>query len=337
MQIQAFDPGAEPDKIQPFYEFYVAGIPLDDPDGPPWSQALFTSWVANGWAGERRETALAIGDDGSPVGACLIELPVRRNKHIGYVTLLVPPGQRRHGIGREMLRHVAGCAADDGRTLLTSDARCGSSGAAFAAAVGARGGLVDVRRVLELAAIPDGHLAGLRRQAEAAARGYSLVRWAGPVPQEYLEGVAMVTVAMDDAPHNPDREPHQPDTEWIRESERRSAERGTRTYSVAAVSDETGEVAAVTAIAVDRNDPSWAYQMITAVARAHRGHRLGMLIKVDMLDQLTGAEPRLGRIMTGNAGANRFMIAINAELGFRVLDEWQSWDLDVALLTGPER
>lgn len=330
MQIQGFDPGAEPGKVQTFYEMYVAGIPLDDPDGPPWTHSLFTSWVRTGWSGERRKTALATDDDGARVGACLVELPDRRNKHIGNVTLLVPPDQRRHAVGREMLRHLARCAADDGRSLLTADTRCGSPAAAFAAAIGARAGLVEIRRVLETATIPAGHLAALRCEAEAKAQGYSLVRWTGPVPEEYLEGMALVSVAMDDAPHNADREVHKPDTDWIRQSERHGAERGIQRYSVVAVSDQTGQIAAATQMAVDPDDPSWGYQLITVVARAHRGHRLGMLVKVDMLEVLAEAEPQVSHIMTGNAGANRFMIAINAELGFRVLDEWQTWDLDVA-------
>ena len=41
-------------------------------------------------------------------------------------------------------------------------------------------------------------------------------------------------------------------------------------------------------------------------------------------------EPELEHIVTGNADANRHMIAINAELGFRVLDRWQDRQLDVS-------
>lgn len=40
--------------------------------------------------------------------------------------------------------------------------------------------------------------------------------------------------------------------------------------------------------------------------------------------------PGLEHIITGNADANRHMIAINDALGFRVLDHWLSWQLDVA-------
>jgi hypothetical protein len=44
---------------------------------------------------------------------------------------------------------------------------------------------------------------------------------------------------------------------------------------------------------------------------------------------LADAEPGLRRIHTGNADLNAHMIAINTELGFRVLHEWQTWQLDV--------
>ena len=69
--------------------------------------------------------------------------------------------------------------------------------------------------------------------------------------------------------------------------------------------------------------------MITAVSRAHRGRRLGMLVKVAMLDLLAGAEPGLRHVMTGNAQDNAHMVMINEEIGFRILDQWRFWEIDV--------
>jgi GNAT superfamily N-acetyltransferase len=329
VQIEDFDPGAEPDKVRAFYEMYAAGLPIDDPDGPPFSQPLYMGWVKDGWEGERRKVALATDDDGTPVGACLVELSEGRNKHISHVTVLVPPRRRRHGMGRALLNYAARCAVAEGRTMLTAEVRLDTPGAAFAAAVGARAGVIEIRRVFDLTAIPEGHLAALRAKAEAASAGYSLVRWAGPTPEEYLMGVATVSVAMNDAPQNAGRERRQPDPERVRTSERRSVEMGTRRYSVAARCDQTGEIAGLSQMGVDKDDPEWGYQFITAVTRAHRGHRLGLLVKVGLTEMLTEAEPRVRRVLTGNADANEHMIAINAELGYTVLDQWQIWDLDV--------
>ena len=78
--------------------------------------------------------------------------------------------------------------------------------------------------------------------------------------------------------------------------------------------------------------PAWGFQELTAVARPHRGHRLGIGVKAAMLELLAEREPRLTRIITGNADANEHIIAINAELGFGVLDRWPGWEIGVERL-----
>ncbi len=67
---------------------------------------------------------------------------------------------------------------------------------------------------------------------------------------------------------------------------------------------------------VDPADPGWGHQLITAVTRKHRGHRLGLIVKIAMLDLLATAEPQLERIVTWNAQANEHMIAVNEALGY---------------------
>ena len=70
-------------------------------------------------------------------------------------------------------------------------------------------------------------------------------------------------------------------------------------------------------LGVDPMQPDWGFQEMTAVTRAHRGHRLGLLIKVAMLDLLAAGSRSWSTSLTGNADANSHMIAINANLGFR--------------------
>jgi RimJ/RimL family protein N-acetyltransferase len=53
--------------------------------------------------------------------------------------------------------------------------------------------------------------------------------------------------------------------------------------------------------------------------RSHRGHRLGLLLKSDMMRWLGEAEPQLRTIDTWNAESNDHMIAINERLGYRVM------------------
>jgi RimJ/RimL family protein N-acetyltransferase len=69
------------------------------------------------------------------------------------------------------------------------------------------------------------------------------------------------------------------------------------------------------------------------VTRPHRGHRLGLLVKVGMLDWLASAEPRLEKIVTWNAVSNQHMIAINESLGYEVAGRpYRSAELPVAAI-----
>jgi hypothetical protein len=205
----------------------------------------------------------------------------------------------------------------------------GSPGSAFAAAMGVRHDMTEVRRVQDLDNVPAGRLAELWAKAQAAARGYSLVSWTGATPDEHVDQVALVTMALEDAPHTAGHEPVHIDAARVRKDEQRIAVQGVRYYSVAARCDETGELAGITQVGVDPEQPDWGHQELTAVTGPHRGHRLGLLLKVAMLEWLAAAEPAVRHIMTGNAAANRHMIAINEELGYHVLDQWQVWQMDV--------
>ncbi|MGO9219733.1 MAG: GNAT family N-acetyltransferase, partial [Streptosporangiaceae bacterium] len=130
----------------------------------------------------------------------------------------------------------------------------------------------------------------------------------------------------------------------VRMDERRVAAMGLRAHVVAAHAQAPGGLAvqapgglaALTQLTVDPAMPEWGFQELTAVARPHRGHRLGLLLKLAMLDLLAGSEPQLTQIITRNAAGNDHMIAINDQLGFEMLGQWLSWELDVAgLPPGP--
>src|SRR5580692_2089317 len=175
----------------------------------------------------------------------------------------------------------------------------------------------------------------LRHAAERAARaaaGYSLVSWDGRIPDEYLARYAEVENAMADAPHDDGEEPPVWDAARVREQMDDIRERqGRRIYTLAALHDASGEMAAVTAVEADPDNPEWGHQLITAVVRKHRGHRLGLLVKTAMLDWLAQEQPSIGRIVTGNAASNRYMISINTSLGFELLEPLgQSYELPVA-------
>jgi GNAT superfamily N-acetyltransferase len=332
MRIERFDPVADHTRLAVCHRMFEAARPVDDPEGPPMSLPSFTGWWGYGWTAEPRETWVALEADGGVAGCYLLELPDRENRTQAGVVPLVAASRRRSGIGTELLRHAARRADDAGRGRLWGDARIGSPGAAFAAARGARPGLTEARRVLDLAGVNAADLAVLSDRARRAAVGYSILFWQGLTPDAYLDEVAAVNAALADAPREEGLEPHRWDADRVRLMDQRLVTvQGLRCYSVAARWDDTGELAGLTQLAVDPTLPTWGFQLITAVTKAHRGHRLGLLIKVAMMELTAEREPQLRTIITGNSETNGHMIAINAELGYRLLDAFQSWELDVAV------
>ena len=305
----------------------------DDPVAPPMSARVFRFSLSSGWSGGSFEVWYVPGGDGTVAGWYRVEFPDLENLDRALVQLIVHPARRRGGIGAALLRHAADRAAAAGREVLSSEVQEGAPGKEFALRIGASLGIVEVRRVQDLAQIPQVTIARLHAAAAGAASGYSLVRWAGVTPEERIDQVAALHGALNDSPRDPSVEP----TAWTPERVRgrmnaRIARSPMRRYSLAAVHDDTGEMAALTVVTVDPDVPDWGHQQVTAVTRVHRGHRLGLLVKTAMLGWLAETEPRLEHIETWNAGSNQHMIAINESLGYAASGQFRSAELQVASL-----
>lgn len=330
LRLTQFDGATDAGRLSACYEIALAGWPEDNPNEPPDSLESFSIHWARGFENEPQETWLACTDNGEPAGCYLLQTPVRRNTEIGRVWLFVAPEIRRTGLGTELLQHCTDRARLAGRSRLRGDARDGSPGAAFAAAKGARGGIDEVTRRLD---IDEGLLTRAAELCAAAlprAAGYELLSWTGASPPEYLDQLARVRNAMADAPRDAGVQPRQWDAAAVREFDRMILDPGMRFYGVAARHSASGDLVAITQMVVDPAQPDWAFQNVTAVVPAHRGHSLGLLVKIAMLDLLAEQEPAVRHCYTGNAGLNAHMIAINEQLGFYISDVYRSWELELA-------
>ncbi len=364
MRIEQFDAAADPAAARALYDIYLAGAPDDVPGSPPMSSGVFGGLMVQGWCCEPREMWLASPGPGAParagttagpagaattagprlattagpgggpvVGGYVLELPDRENQDRSAIWLLVAPGQRRAGIGTALLRHACARARHLGRVMVTGEAMEGTAGSGFAPAMGAAAELTEARRTLDVRAIPAGRLGELRSSVKAASAGYTLLDWSGPMPEAYLDAVARLNEAMHDAPHEAGLEAQRWDAERVRATERRARSQGLRHYSVAAQDERTGGLAGLTELSVDPARPGWGYQELTVVAPAHRGHRLGLLLKAAMLELLAEREPQLEAIETYNAETNAHMVGINETLGYRVTGRLTFWRMPAAAVS----
>jgi GNAT superfamily N-acetyltransferase len=331
MRIEEFDAKADADTLRACHQIALACHPYDTPFLPPPSFTAFKGEWAHGWgSGDPSQTWLAQDDSGKAVGCCSVTLPQRDNREVAVGELMVTPERRRSGIGSALLAHCADKARQAGRTRLRSMAVEGSAGEAFARAKGASGGIDEVMRSMDIDASLPARLAGLRSAALPLAEGYEMLSWQAPTPDEHLSEIVDLHKVFADAPRDEGMDPMAMDADRIRGMEDAMLAVGVRRYTVVARHSADGQLAALTEIATEPETPGWGFQLLTSVRREHRGHRLGLLVKIAMLEFLAEREPAIRHIFTGNAGANEHMIAINEQLGYRIVAAIRSWELDLA-------
>jgi GNAT superfamily N-acetyltransferase len=320
--------------VQAVQALRVAVDAADVPDFPPPCPFGLRGDLAHRSSYQRKEWFVA-RVAGEVAGYLQLDLPLRENLENAEVGLSVHPAYRRHGIGRVLHAYLVDRLRELGRkryTGMTVEALSGGpprgdAGRAFATTIGAKVALEDIRRRLDLTRLDEPALADLDRAAHSKAAGYQLVTWRDRTPEEYLADVAyLYSRFISDAPMGDLRwEPEPADTARVREQEARAEACRAQVYAAGAVHEESGRLVGLTTIGRQHSSPWHAFQWITLVDPAHRGHRLGAVLKLANLRQAREHEPELRVIDTWNAAVNQHMIAINEAIGFRPVDAWVNW------------
>lgn len=300
-------------------EAYLAVRNACDAVDAPWEQRLTAyrqaMYMRHSWEGEPGRWFVAY-DGGRPIGAGAIDVSDYDNRDLAWFSVLVAPSCRRRGHGVAILRRLETLAAEMGRTLLGIDGWDDASTRGFAAAAGYEHRSSSVRRLLLLADAPDP--GSVRAEALGRAGDYELQRIDGYTPDDLLPALVTLTEAINDAPLDDlEYEDEVYSVERIRAYERAQIEAGFRLRRILARHRATGDLAAHTVAEIDAEEPAIGHQHDTSVLRAHRGHRLGLLLKSEMLLWLKDEEPQLELIYTYNAESNAHMIDVNDRLGYR--------------------
>jgi GNAT superfamily N-acetyltransferase len=288
----------------------------------------YGTYLRHGWDGDPPHAALARDNKGRVAGVLQVSFPRWDNTHLGSVDVTVDPLARRHGIGRRLFEAGVERVRAEGRRLVLTDCWADSPGVKFAEAMGLERASVGVQRRQDLRAIDWPRLDAEYATAEGRANGYELVRIAGLTPDEMLADVAAMTAAINDAPTDDlDIEDEVFSPERVRAMETARLAAKDRIYRIVAREHASGVLAGHTMVGVDGEHPGYAGQYDTSVLRAHRGHRLGRLLKIAMLQWLADGEPQLRMLDTWNAASNAHMIEVNEILGYQVVATGIEWQL----------
>jgi mycothiol synthase len=315
-------------ELRPYYELErTAALETWPDDG----FLDFDSWATwhRGQPPEHRATLLVAPAANGLDGAARVSWEeVPENRHLAFVEVTVAPASRRRGLGGRLLQEAAEVAQAAGRTLLVGGTSSRTPpGEAFAKSAGASLAMIERENRLRLEDV-DREL--LRRWLQPAV-GYRTVSVDGPSPPELVEEASAMQELMNDAPRGDlqaDDFRSRPEHMLLRE--RTLAAAGFRVWSVYAQQEAGGRLVGFTRLSSHPSRPAVVEQWGTAVAREHRGHGLGRLLKATNLDRVLSELPGAREVTTTNADTNRWMLAINHELGFRQVAEWHQWQLETA-------
>ena len=290
---------------------------VDAPHRDPVDAAHVRRRHAYGWDLQPTYGLLvAHADGGECVGYCEVHVSAWDNPTLAILDLQTAPAHRGRGVGDALLDAAVAHARDGGRTSLLGDAWVGSHRARFWERHGWPVASVAAQRRLVLADLDHEHLSRLLAEAEAASPDYEVVELPSPAPDEMVPGLVGLHTVMNDAPLDDlDIEDDVWSVERLRAFEQALPQRGMRTHALLARRRDDGALAGYTDVVVEEDRPWLGFQEDTAVAYAHRGHRLGLRLKVAMLRRLAEREPQVRHVDTWNAESNRHMIAVNEALG----------------------
>jgi GNAT superfamily N-acetyltransferase len=271
-----------------------------------------------------------------PVAVAALEVTRDDNLHWIRGDLFVEPTYRRRGYGTTVLGEMESEARRLERSSLLVNVIEGAHEIAagpnrpFARARGYRVAEENIRRDLAWPR-PDGELRRLWDDWSPHALDYEIVSWTKGTPDEFVDARAHLSSIMPtETPHvDLDVEPELWDAERVRHHEVTTDRMGRDLLVAAARHRVTGELVGYSELSVSREQPGTAYQWDTLVVRAHRGHRLGGLLKVTTMRLLESGGYTTKKITTFNSVLNGPMITVNEALGARVAGAMVAWRKDL--------
>lgn len=278
--------------------------------------------------GERNETGVVVVGD-RVVGTARIWFPDRDNLSLCWSEVRVDPDHRGRGVGSALADWLESRARANRRSVHAVEvavpvgARESHPARRFAERRGYSVASTEIVRSLPLP-VPSGLLGRLEASARPAWDGsYELSVHHLGVPHELRASLceAMNRLALDAPTGELELEAESLDPDGYQHFLDHEAQLGRHRLTTVAVHRATGVVAAYTDLVLPTGSPDLAFQWGTLVLPEHRGHRLGMAVKVANLRALAEHDSGRRAVITQNAEANPWMVSINEELGFEIIEE----------------
>lgn len=284
---------------------------------------------------------------GEIVGNAFVEWSTEEGSRVTWLDLEVLYAWRNQGIGSALFDRMEQIARESGRPITQGGAlhEAISTGDRLASATGFgtiplddpgarfllnRGyTLEQIHRRSSLALPLDEQMVASHLDTISARHdpGYRLHTWVGPVPKRWQSDVATLLARLrTDAPYG-DLEMDEEvwDAARVERDDARALEAGKTSLAAVVEHVPTKTLVAFNGLTLQEDRLRPAQQGTTLVVKEHRGHRLGLWVKVTNIVQLMQTSPQTPAIVTSNAEDNRSMLVVNEALGFTPVGYIGAW------------
>ena len=277
------------------------------------------------------------GDESQVIGMAEVAFFKKNNLDKVEASICVLPSHRRRGVGSALNQWCEQTARDLGRSLVSMWTQYGphedrgprievgdgssvpaeTPGVSFLVKHGYEIAQVERNSMMDIPMDP-AQEATIMSRILPFTDGYRLHTWESLIPDEWVDEYARLLEAFSlDAPMGGidwEKETWDRDRVLRKMSDLRS--KGTVCLITVAEQVATSQLVGCTELRWRPTRDS-AEQWITEVVEEHRGHRLGMWMKLTNLDSMMAKGPGIRRLYTDNAEENGPMLDINVAMGFK--------------------
>ncbi|WP_346845894.1 GNAT family N-acetyltransferase [uncultured Rothia sp.] len=262
------------------------------------------------------------------VGLSVCGMPLNENKKTAFIGLVVHPDFRNQGIGSVLADSLLQTAKENGRSSLDSwgEAPVGADTNdpalpwnRIAARLGMEKKNIDFQKNLYLP-LAEEKLEKFEAKIAEKIGDYRLETWTEGIPENQLEnyGLLLRQLELDEPTGEHQNEAAEFPAERVKENYDRQKAKGFRNIITVAFSPE-GEVAGQSEISFKTSEgTTLGWQGNTLVMPNHRGHALGLAMKVANHRKLEEIAPHIRVLVTGNSSLNTQMNAINDQFGYEI-------------------
>lgn len=321
IEIRTIDPHDER-ALRAWWE--VGSAATAERPGKPWPAWEVSRGALSADNPEYDTTLVGAFDGPHLVGSVLFLAPLNENQHTCSLNVYVIPSRRRGGIGSQVVADAEARAAALGRTTLHSEGYVppGETGPAELFAL-AQGYSVASREGFKELMLADyrARRDTLVETVGTAADDYSIVTFDTVCPEEHVAsfGRLLGTLIAEIPLGELDLEDSQWSPERLRAAERRLVGIGRHVLTALAIAPD-GSVAGCSDVRINDADPTHGQVGVTIVDPAHRGHRLGLALKIATHDLVVATYRDCASVDTCNAEVNEHMNAVNEAFGYRSIE-----------------